>query len=161
MLLVFAYAGDSILGALGLKLHYIMIAGGLMFLIFSKDIMGGFSTSAAVSEAANHGVGLPSADAERIAIVPLAVPVLAGPGAIAAVMILKDLQYGSSATDIAVLVDTAICWIIFRFSTPILRRINPSYLTVLGKIMDILIAAIALAFLIRGFTGALDISFTS
>lgn len=162
LLLAFAFVGDGILGALGFKLHYIMIAGGLMLLIFAlKDILGGFSTSGPVSETAAHETGLTNADAERVAIVPLAVPILAGPGAIATVMILNDLQYGSLATGIAVLIDTAICWTIFRLSTPILRRIRPSYLIVLGKILDILIAAIAVAFLIRGFTGALGVSFTS
>lgn len=161
LLLFFAYVGDEILSALGITLHYIMIAGGLFILIFAiKDALG----SSAILERVNQSPAeaapqLSSADAERVAIIPLAVPVLAGPGAIAAVMILNDLQYGFVADGIAILIDTAICWGTMRLSGSILRLVRPSYLTILGKIMDILIGAVAVAFLIRGVTGALGISF--
>lgn len=161
LLLFFAYLGDSILAALGITLHYIMVAGGLFILIFAiKDALGGSSISERINESVSEGVAqLSQADAERVAIIPLAVPVLAGPGAIATVMILNDLQYGFVATGIAVAIDTAICWVALRLSGKVLRLVRPSYLTILGKVMDILIGAVAVAFLIRGVTGALGISF--
>jgi multiple antibiotic resistance protein len=160
LLLFFAYLGDQILASLGITLHYIMVAGGLFILIFAiKDALGGASISEHLDESAISVVQLSEADVERIAIIPLAVPVLAGPGAIAAVMILNDLEYGFIATGIAVVIDAVICWLTMRLSSRILRLVKPSFLTIVGKVMDILVSAVGVAFLIRGITGALGISF--
>jgi multiple antibiotic resistance protein len=138
-----------------------MIAGGLFILIFAiKDALGGASISEHMDESATPSAGqMSEADAERIAIIPLAVPVLAGPGAMAAVMILNDLQYGFVATGIAVVMDATICWATMRLSSRILSALRPSFLTIVGKVMDILVSGVAVAFLIRGITGALGISF--
>lgn len=161
LLLFFAYLGDGILAALGITLHYIMIAGGLFILIFAiKDALGGPSISEHMDGSDTPGAHrLSQADAERIAIIPLAVPVLAGPGAMAAVMILNDLKYGFVATGIAVVIDATICWVTMRLSSRILRAVRPSFLTIVGKVMDILVSGVAVAFLIRGITGALGITF--
>jgi multiple antibiotic resistance protein len=161
LLLFFAYLGDGILAALGITLHYIMIAGGLFILIFAiKDALGGASIEEHMEESATGARPMSEADAERIAIIPLAVPVLAGPGAMAAVMILNDLQYGFIATGIAVVIDATICWVTMRLSSRILSAVRPSFLTIVGKVMDILVSGVAVAFLIRGITGALGISFS-
>ncbi|MGA3109890.1 MAG: MarC family protein [Candidatus Bathyarchaeia archaeon] len=101
--------------------------------------------------------GLPEAVAHKIAVVPLATPLLAGPGSIATVMILNDEPSGITTTIAAIAVNAILAWLILRSSNKLARVLSPSVLMILNTVMNILIAAIGVAFVLKGATAAFSI----
>ncbi len=162
VLVFFASVGDLVLSALGITLHYIMIAGGLYVIVFAvKSALGG-----GVSEetprnrnSANKSTGLAKDVAERIAIVPIGTPLLAGPGSIATAMILNDDPSGVTTTIIAIIVNALLAWVILKLSSRLARIVSPSILMILSTVMNILIAAIGVAFVVKGVSAAFSIKF--
>lgn len=146
---------------LGITLHYIMIAGGLYILVFAvKSALGGGGDQAKRSrDSSRKGGGLSKDEVERIAIVPLGTPLLAGPGSIATAMILNDDPSGVTTTIIAIFVNVFLAWLILKLSGRLMRVLSPSILMILGTVMNILMAAIGVAFLLRGISAAFGFNF--
>jgi multiple antibiotic resistance protein len=143
MLLTFAYLGYSILFLLQITFYDFEIAGGILLLVF------------AVRDALFHEpLGVNSTQSiESFAVVPLATPLLAGPGSITTVMLLSQIPSGFEIVGIAILVDCAFAWITLRAGTRLMKLIGSSGLTVIAKMLDIIMAAIAVSFLARGLVG--------
>jgi multiple antibiotic resistance protein len=163
VLLIFAYLGDVILGALHITLDAVMIAGGVFILVFAvKDVAS--SQAQAAASSLNKGSALSSEDADSIAVFPLAIPLLAGPGAIATVMVLNNPDYGVAkgiadfSTALAIVVDCLIVLLLFGLSSQLMRVLKPSVMVITGKVMDILMGAIGISFLIRGAVGIFGIT---
>jgi multiple antibiotic resistance protein len=89
-------------------------------------------------------------------VFPIAIPLLAGPGAIATVIVLNDPRYGvaKGITDIspalAILTACIIVWLLFTVSNRLTRIVKPSAMLVIGKVMDILMGAIGVSFIVGG-----------
>ena len=165
VLLIFAYLGDVILGALHITLDSVMIAGGVFILVFAvKDVASSQAQAAASSLNKKKGSALSSEDADSIAVFPLAIPLLAGPGAIATVMVLNNPDYGVAkgiadfSTALAIVVDCLIVLLLFGLSSRLMRVLKPSVMVITGKVMDILMGAIGISFLIRGAVGIFGIT---
>jgi multiple antibiotic resistance protein len=165
VLLVFAYLGDAILGALQITLNSVMIAGGVFILVFAvKDVASSEVQIAAKSLSRRRGRTLSSGVTDSIAVFPLAIPLLAGPGAIATVMVLNNLQYGAAkgwmdfSMAVAIVVDCVIVWLLFSLSSRLMKVLKPSVMVITGKVMDILMGAIGISFLIRGAVGVFGIT---
>ena len=150
LLLLFAYLGNAILLLLGISLYDFQIAGGALLLIFairdalSNEPLGATETSAVA--AANSKL-------DHIAVIPIATPLLAGPGSLTTVMLLTKVRYGVVIAGAAILVDCLLAWVALRMSDRLNRVIGPSGLMIVGKVMDILMAAIAVSYLFEGITG--------
>jgi len=158
ILAFFAVIGDAVLGFLGITLHYVMIAGGLYILIFAiKNAVGGDSQKTETNSTGRKVKGLPEATARRIAIIPLATPLLAGPGSIATVMILNDGPGGVSATLLAIVCNALLAWLILKTSDRVARLVGPSNLMILNTMMNILMAAIGVAFILKGTFAAVHL----
>jgi multiple antibiotic resistance protein len=162
VLLVFAYLGDIILGALHITLGSVMIAGGVFILVFAvKDIASTQAQTAAKS--GKNGKALPTTVDDTIAVFPLAIPLLAGPGAIATVMVLNNPQYGAAtgwwdvSTAVAIVFDCVIIWLLLSLSSKLMKVLKPSVMVITAKVMDILMGAIGISFLIRGAVGIFGI----
>jgi multiple antibiotic resistance protein len=165
VLLVFAYLGDVILGALQITLNYVMIAGGVFILVFAvKDVVSSEAQSVAQSLSKKRGSAQAGGVADSVAVFPLAIPLLAGPGAIATVMVLNNPQYGAAkgwvdfSTALAIVVDCVIVWLLFSLSSRLMKVLKPSVMVITGKVMDILMGAIGISFLIRGAVGIFGIT---
>lgn len=165
VLLVFAYLGDAILGALHITLDSVMIAGGVFILVFAvKDVASSQSPSANTSATKKRESALPREVADSIAAFPLAIPLLAGPGAIATVMVLNNADYGAAtglgdfSTALAIVVDCLIVLLLFGLSSRLMRILKPSVMVITGKVMDILMGAIGISFIIRGAVGIFGIT---
>ena len=150
LLLVFAFLGDAILLFLNIQIADFEVAGGALLLIFalrdalSSEPLG--MTEATVSIKETKAV-------EALAVIPIATPLLAGPGSLTTVMLLSNSgTIGFVASTAAILVDCTIAWILFRLSDRITRAASPTLLLIVGKVMDILMAAIAVSFLTTGIT---------
>jgi multiple antibiotic resistance protein len=153
LLLAFALVGNLILSLLGISLYDFEIAGGLLLLIFAiRDALFteplGASESSAVAEKLS-----PEQKLSTVAIIPIATPLLAGPGSLTIVMLLSKQDYGILISTVAILVDCTIAWFALRLSDRLAKHFGTSGLLIIGKVMDILMAAIAVSFLVSGIHG--------
>jgi multiple antibiotic resistance protein len=152
ILLVFAYFGDLILAALHITLDSVMIAQGI------------FLVAVAITDVTSHEYGalpkktgsLSREEANHIAVFPLATPLLAGPAAIATVIVLNNPSYGVAkgltdiSTPLAILISSIIVWLLFTISTKLTKTVKPFVMIIIGKLMLILTGAVGASFMIRG-----------
>jgi len=159
ILLVFAYFGDLILVALHITLDSVMIAGGIFLLVFAiRDVTN--------HESGTRGSKKPSSlsteEANNIAVFPLATLLLAGPGAIATVIVLNNPSYGVAkgltdfSTPLAILFSCVIVWLLFTIGTKLTKIVKPSVMMVISKVMLILMGAVGVSFIVRGITAILS-----
>ncbi len=137
LLLAFAIAGREILNIFGITLQSFMIAGGILLLIIAIRIlvMGGWEE--------------PHITPESVGVVPIAVPLLAGPGAITTA-ILNLQEFGILITIISVVIVFAIVWLILRYIDPIYKILGKNGSVVIARVMALLIAAIAIQYILNG-----------
>ena len=150
ILVFFALTGDLILNFFGIGLPAFQLAGGVVFFIYALQLLhlipSGMKTS---SEEEKEGV-----EKENVAIVPLATPLLAGPGAITAVMVWKhriDDPLTTSLLLIPIIIACLIVYFIFFFGQLIRRFMGLSGIRVVTRLMGLLLAVIAVQFMISGF----------
>ena len=152
LLLIFAFLGDAILLFLSIQISDFEIAGGVLLLLFAlRDALSiepfGFKETTAALDTTKM--------LETIAVIPIATPLLAGPGSLTTVMLLTRQPYGLLVGAAAIMVDCSIAWLLLRVSGRINKFVGPSGLMIIGKVMDILMAAIAVSFLTSGITSLL------
>ena len=139
ILMLFALAGDTILYYFGLTLADFRIAGGIILIIYGIAGILGHSEATMIRE---------PGEAESLAIVPLATPLLAGPAAIATVLYVKAFA-GFWVATVSVIVNTVITYVMLMNSDRLIERIGRNGSVALTKIMSILLTAIAVS-MIRG-----------
>lgn len=149
VLLIFAVAGKMIFKLLGITMPAFQIAASIVLLIVALDMLKAQrSRVVETSEETNAG-----AEKSDIAITPLAVPMLAGPGAISTAIVLQ-----SRAVDVAQHVALYLCivavsiasYLIFRVSARGAQWLNPIALKITTRVMGLLLAAVAAQFMING-----------
>lgn len=147
---VFALAGGVIFRLLGISLGAFEIAGGFMLLLMAVDMMRA-QPSRTRSTAEEQAEGLVKDD---VAIVPLAIPMLAGPGAIATCMVLMKRASWQIVPTVTVLLAIAvtalITYVVLRTAATAQRFISQTWLHVLERVMGLLLAAIAVEFMVSG-----------
>jgi multiple antibiotic resistance protein len=157
LLLIFAYLGDALLLVLGVTLADFEIAGGALLFVFAiRDALSNEPLGASETQHAANQTSDPSTyhPLQTVAVIPIATPLLAGPGSLTTVILLGREQYGLIISGVAILIDCALAWIAMRMSNRMTRYIGPSGLMIIGKVMDILMAAIAVSYLAKGIVGA-------
>jgi multiple antibiotic resistance protein len=137
ILVVAVVAGQIILDAIGIHLHSLKVAGGIILFLFALQMLfGGLD--------AKPGAPEPGRD---LAVFPLAVPSIAGPGAMMAVILLTDNDVYTVAqqaeTGVVLLVVLLLTYILLLFSDAILRIIGRSGAAILVRVMGIILASLA------------------
>ncbi|HZU58110.1 MAG TPA: MarC family protein [Actinocrinis sp.] len=130
----FAAFGQQILKYLGITVPALEGSGGLLLLLIALELLTGRADEP--SEAADVNV----------AMVPLGTPLLAGPGAIVAVILFVQQIHAVGdflAVAAAILLTHVIIWLTMRFSVYIIRVIKESGVTLVTRIAGLLLAAIA------------------
>jgi multiple antibiotic resistance protein len=149
-LTLFALAGGAVFRLFGISLGAFEIAGGIMLLLMAIDMMRATPSRTRSTEEEQRE----SADKDDVAIVPMAVPMLAGPGAIATVMVLMRRAEWRVGPTIIVLASIAvtcvITWLVLRTAVRAQRFIKKTTLHVLERVMGLLLAAVAIEFMIGG-----------
>jgi multiple antibiotic resistance protein len=149
LLLIFAYLGRAILALLGINIYDFEIAGGALLLVFAiRDALSNEPLGASESLAAAE-----KSTVERIAVIPLATPLLAGPGSLTTSILLANASYGYLIAGVAILVDSSLAFVALRSSDGLNKFVGPSGLMIIGKVLDILMAAIAVSYLVKGISG--------
>src|SRR6266478_3402422 len=137
ILVVAVVAGQIILDAIGIHLHSLKVAGGIILFLFAlKMLFGGLDAKAGAAE--------PGRD---LAVFPLAVPSIAGPGAMMAVILLTDNDVYTVAeqaqTGVVLLVVLLLTYILLLFSDAILRIIGRQGAAILVRVMGIILCSLA------------------
>jgi len=152
---LFAVAGGVIFRAFGITLAAFKIAGGLMLFLMAMDMMRA-QPSRTRSSDEEQAEGLARDD---VAIVPMAIPMLAGPGSIATVMVLMSRAAWKAGPTIAVFgsitVTCLIAWLLLRSSVAAERFLSKTTLHVLERVMGLLLAAVAVEFVLGGIRDAM------
>ncbi len=149
-LCIFALAGALIFRAFGISLGAFKIAGGLMLLLMSVDMMRAqpSPTRSTVEEQVE------SRARDDIAIFPLAIPMLAGPGAIATVMVFMSRAHWrlvpTLSVFVAITVTCLVCWLMMRGAATAERFMPKTLLRAFERVMGLLLAAIAVEFIAGG-----------
>jgi multiple antibiotic resistance protein len=136
ILVVAVVAGQIILDAIGIRMHSLKVAGGIILFLFAlKMLFGGLDKP-----------GSPEAGRD-LAVFPLAVPSIAGPGAMMAVIVLTDNDVYTmpeqAETGVVLLVVLLITYLFLRSSDFILRVIGQQGAAVLVRVMGIILASLA------------------
>ncbi len=144
-LTVFAMAGGLIFRAFGISLGAFKIAGGIMLLLMSIDMMRAQPSATRTSEEEQGEASTNARD--DIAIFPMAIPMLAGPGAIATVMVLMSRADWQPVKTGAVFVSVTVCciavWLLMRSAASASRFLPKTLLRAFERIMGLLLAAVA------------------
>jgi len=137
LLLVFAFTGQEIFLIFGISINSFQVAGGLLLLITSMKIL----VSGSLYESTESVEGLGA--------VPIAMPLLVGPGAITTT-ILNFQTYGILVSIVSVLIVMLFTWLILRYINPIYKVLGKTGSVVIARVMSLLLAAIAVQFILIG-----------
>lgn len=146
ILIAFSFAGRHILGGIfGIQIYDLQIAGGILLLIIAIDhlIFGTLRRSVSVKG---------SLTPYEIGCVPLACPMLAGPGAM--VTSLTTLETAGPLPALAAIAAVfATVWLIMRFIEPVHKILGRLFCLVFSKVMCLFIASIGVHMIITGING--------
>lgn len=150
-----ALIGDWLLRAMSISLPAFRIAGGLLLFSIASEMVFGVRI-ARQSEAADKAV---EEHVRNIAAFPLAIPLMAGPGAITATVLLAG-RAGGDPVRLGALVGIiacimAACLIVFLAASRIERMLGVTGNTVLSRLLGVLLAAMAVQFVIDGVRAVL------
>lgn len=158
MLLVFAVAGRWVFHLLGITIPALQMAGSIILLIIALDMLKA-TRSKAQETHEEVEAGMAKAD---IAITPLAIPMLAGPGAISTVILLQakaDSIPKHIALYVSIVVVCAASYLVFFLSSRGAKWLSPIALRVTTRVMGLLLAAIAMQFLLNALRELKLVSF--
>ena len=145
VLAAFAVAGGLVFRFFGITLGAFQIAGGLLLLRISLDMLAPRPRTLVSAEPAS-----PKTD---VSLIPLAVPLLAGPGAITTVMVLTSRNRGwvwALPVLGAIGVTMLVTWLALRGAQAIEARLSRRVLDLLGPVLGLLLSALAIEFTVAG-----------
>jgi multiple antibiotic resistance protein len=150
ILLVFALFGEDLLRGLGIQLASFRIAGGIMLFLIALEMVFERRTQKREDRAAKVAH---TPEAEDVSVFPMAMPMIAGPGSIASVMLLMAHNDGlpRSLTVLAALATILMLTLAALLAAgPIMRLLGARIEAVITRILGVLLAALAVQFVIDG-----------
>ncbi len=163
VLAVFAAFGKSVLGFLGIGMPAFRIAGGLMLFLIALEMLFEKRTERRARSA--HGAedgGVdeagPAHHGDDVSIFPLGIPLIAGPGAIASMILLMSSHSGDYAVQAAIfavmLSVVAVTFILFLGASHFERLTGQTFTTVITRVFGIILGALAVQFVLTGIADA-------
>lgn len=155
ILLIFAVFGEDLLGALHIELDSFRIAGGIMLFLIALDMVFEKRTQRR-EERAEKIKGTP--EIEDVSVFPMAMPMIAGPGSIATVMLLTARAKGTEETLVvlsalgAVMLLTLLALVA---AGPLMKLLGARVEAVITRLLGVLLAALAAQYVIDGLKATL------
>lgn len=149
VLSAFAMAGQYIFRMFGITLPAFEIAGGIILLLIGLDMLEAKRSPTQESSEESHA----AASKEDAGIVPLGIPMLAGPGAITSVMVLvgqAQTEWQMAAILMSILITAAICYLVLGNSDRVARAMGETGVRILVRIMGLLLVALAVQYFVNG-----------
>jgi multiple antibiotic resistance protein len=158
ILVGFALFGEDLLSALHIELDSFRIAGGIMLFVIALEMVFEKRTQRREDRAEKVAA---TPEVEDVSVFPMAMPMLAGPGAIAAVMLLTNEARGTEETLVvlgalvAVLVITAAALVA---AGPLIRVLGDRVEAVITRLLGVLLAALATQYVLDGLKGSFELA---
>jgi len=156
ILFTFALVGARLLSALGIGMDAFRIAGGLMLFLIALEMV--FEKRTERDHDRAEEVLHASPPVNDISVFPMAMPMIAGPGSIATVMLLSSRSHGLAELS-AVLAALGLVMVLMGASLvaarPIMRLLGTRVETVMTRVLGVLLAALAVQYVIDGMKGVL------
>ena len=154
---VFAAGGSALLDVLGISVHAFKVGGGILLFLLAIEMVfarpSGARSITPGEDAAAHHRG-------DISVFPLAFPLIAGPGALAVILLafvgvpMASLQF--AAQIVVILLVLAITLALMLMTGPVMRLVGVTGGAVLGRLLGVLLAALASQFVMDGVRGAMS-----
>ncbi|AJE46277.1 MarC family protein [Celeribacter indicus] len=155
ILLMFIAFGQTVLEALGLGLPSFQIAGGLVLFLFALTMIFGDGKPSHEAAQVAHPQKDQRLQARRVSVFPLAMPSIASPGAMLAVVMLTDndrFSYAHQAMTAAIMtVILLITLLLLLAAEPILRLLRETGAAIVSRVMGMVLAAVAVDAVLKGF----------
>jgi len=156
ILIGFAYVGEWLFAKLGISLDALRIAGGIMLFIIGLNMVFEKRTEKREDRAENALEEIE--DPEDISVFPMGIPMIAGPGTMATLLILMSeapSRMGQLAILAALVLTLGITLITFLVAGPLIKLMGKSFTDVLTRVLGVLLCTLASQFVIDGINGAL------
>jgi len=158
ILFVFAAVGEAMLHALGVSLSAFRIAGGIMLFLIALEMVFEKRTERREDRAAKVAQ---SPEVEDVSIFPMAMPMIAGPGSIASVMLMMSRNHGFEKVAVvlaALATILALTLAALLAAGPLMRLLGARIEAVITRILGVLLGALAVQFVIDGIRISLGLS---
>jgi multiple antibiotic resistance protein len=155
ILLFFALLGEPLLRTLGISLSAFRLAGGIMLFMIALDMVFERRTERR-EERARDIEGTPEAD--DISVFPMAIPMIAGPGSIASIMLLSARADGTGEQLVILGAMTAVILLTLLAllaAGPLMRLIGAKIEAMITRILGVILAALAVQFVLDGLERSL------
>jgi len=150
VLVAFTLLGQGLLSMLDIDLDAFRAAGGLLLLLTALEMLRGRGVACRCSPAEAAG----SASSPDIAIVPIAVPLLSGPGSMATVMVLASRTDAGAFTTplviVAIVLVFALSYLVLRGATLLQRVLGDSAMSVVQRVLGLVLAAMSIQLVVDG-----------
>jgi multiple antibiotic resistance protein len=149
ILLFFALLGEELLRALGISLSAFRIAGGILLFLIAIDMV--FEKRTERRE--NRAEEVSAREPEDISVFPMAIPMIAGPGSIASIMLLmaRSEGLGESLVVLAALAATLVLTLLcLLLAGPLMRLLGHRMEAMITRLLGVILAALAVQFVIDG-----------
>jgi len=150
VLVVAVLLGESLLAFFGISIASFKVGGAILILLMAISMM---DVRAAGPKQTPEEAAEAAADKESIAVVPLAIPLLAGPGAISTTIIYTAKVHGVAhiaAVILVCLVVSAISWVVLRAGIRLAELMGRTGVNVATRVMGLLLAAVAVEIFASG-----------
>jgi len=148
LLVLFAATGTLLFQAFGITLPAFRTAGGLILWFVAMDMLRGERRTQEGREELLEGQ-----TKEDVALTPLAIPMLAGPGAISTVIVLSGQAHGLLESGVvygSIVLTGVVSFFALRVGEPLLGRLGKTGIRVVTRVMGLILAAVAAQFVLSG-----------
>jgi multiple antibiotic resistance protein len=153
ILVVFALFGQTILSAIGASLDSFRVAGGILLFVIATEMVLEKRTQRREDRAQK----VADAHVDDVSVFPMAMPMIAGPGSIASIMLLMSRGHGIDRTLVilgALAIVLAVTMVALILAGPIMKILGDKIEAVVTRLLGVLLAALAAQFVIDGLKGS-------
>lgn len=152
VLAITTFFGNDILDFFSISIPSFQVGGGILILLMSINMMHGKQSHTRQTPEEAQTM----ADKSAIAIVPLSIPIYAGPGAISSVIITADKSVNfihQTSLLIPIAVVSLLVWVSLRLSSNITQWLGTIGINIITRLMGLILAAMSVEFIAHGITG--------
>jgi MarC family membrane protein len=149
ILCISLFLGNTILDIFGISINSFRIAGGILVVIIAMSMLNG----KLISDMKKKQNSIKSSISESIAVVPLAMPLIAGPGAISSTIVWSTNYSGFEnmlGCTIAIILFSILCWLLFRAAPFFVCILGETGINIITRIMGLLLMSLGVEFIITG-----------
>ena len=152
ILLISLFVGEELLYFFGISINSFKISGGILLMLMALSML-----QAKTSETVQNRQEAEALENHKsLAIVPVSIPLLAGPGAISTVILYAQMGSGVRhyvLISLDILAVVLILWIVIRFIPWLTRHLGQTAINVFTRLMGLLLSALAIEFMANGLKG--------